>query len=363
VLAQLDEPDKWCLSRAMVKPDPTVDFPHWRQFFDRMPDDPDVFPAYIAAAYYNLTPKSRQVLYISQGGQGGKGEVCQSLTRLFGEQVCGFINAKQLDGQHFEANFVGKRLAFVPDCNNPSIILTGSLKGISGGDKVPVNQKFEPIRDAYIKCIVIVFSNFEPNIISEEHNYSRTLWVPLQDLPKNADGRHDIDVEYGAKLDAEWPGMLAHGLKMFWAKQKDMYEILSSPRLEAKKRARCHEYEQRYESVFNRFFVLDPTGRVDQAKVFDLLTGKPPEGAGMTHQEVGNWKRWLYARHDIEPAHNDSHRFYPGMRLQTASDRKRGPGADIDQTMDIPVSIVRGQGFTMASIGTAKPNGDARPHH
>ena len=351
---QLDDPG-WCLSRATIIPDAKVEFPLWWTFLSRL-NDPEAFGAFVGGAYFHLNPKGRQVLYVSEEGEGGKSEVLNELLRIMGTNVSKSIAALQLQGRHFTSAFVGCGFAVVPDNMNPRIIMTGSFKEITGGDATSVEPKFQAPRDVKLNCKGMIFSNLEPDISGERSNYSRTLWLKLQGLPKD----RVIDVTWGERLQAEAAGFLAWCLRCYEERCVGHYEIMLNKAAQTAKDNRVREFEEQYSHGFDRNFVADPDGRINASVVYEKLITRPPEGLGLTHEEIHRFKRWMRARHDIELSHSNGAHYYKGMRLRLPGDRHGETVNDnmLGETKD-------GAGFQMHGYTGPTPrktNGDAHAH-
>src|SRR4029077_5671011 len=106
-------------------------------------------------------------------------------------------------------HFVGKKLVVVGDNKNPSIIMSQQLKELLGDDPVVVNPKYQALYPALMECRLIIFSNYPPNISSEVHNQSRTLWIKLSRLTVPPDSTWD------SYYPAEMPGFLAYAQKCY----------------------------------------------------------------------------------------------------------------------------------------------------
>lgn len=313
---RMDEPG-WCLSRPTIRPDPTVPCPTWDSFFDRL-NDPDAGRAYVGGMYYHLNPKGRQVLCITDFGQTGKTQWLLALTRLMGENVTKSINHEQLKGKHFTAAFARKVFAIVPDNMNPKIIMTGAFKEITGHDRTSVEAKYQNPIDVEIQCKGIIIGNVEPDISHERSNQTRTLWLKQSPIVG------DVDPDWGDRLDAEAPGMLAKCLAAFHARCKDGYHIEPNDVVKAAMAAKVREFEERHQHVFDKFFVLDPKGRLDRGVLYEILSDRRGTGPGWSDNEIANFKRWLAARHDIYAAHDNGQHFYPGTRLKRHNDHLNG---------------------------------------
>jgi hypothetical protein len=250
--------DDWCLHRATVVPDSSMPFPHVRSFLDRL-NDAEAFGAYIAGIYFDLY-RGRQILYISDlKGLGGKSKLfTDAIMPLFGERITAALtHLKMSESPHASAHFVGKKLAVVGDNKNPSIIMSQAIKELSGDDKVVINQKNQPIYSTYLEVKLIILSNHKPNITSEPHNSSRTLWLELAplNLPEN-----QLDPTWGKKCAAEMPGFLAWALDCYRRRCLNDNVIEVNLAVDDAKQKRIDEYEDPFSLPFAKYFVHQPGG-------------------------------------------------------------------------------------------------------
>lgn len=328
------EDQGWCLSRASVAPDSSVLFPRWTSFIRRL-NDGDAFCAFVGGVYYGLNDGGRQILYISdRSGEGAKTQAMNALHRLVGDVVTAGFSGKQLEASvHSTAMFRGKRLAIIGDNNDPNIIMRGSLKGISGEDKVPIDEKYQPVFSTYLSCKIIITSNLEPNITHARHNISRTLWLQLAPLVTDA-----IDPDWGNKLDDEAPGFLAYCLECYRRRCPDNYEIQVNEAVQEAVQLKIEEFSERHSTLFDRLFVVKADGKLSASQFYEALATE----LRRDDHEIANFKRWMYEAHGIDRELHDGLHIYPGLAINHNRTRARFGGDD--ELMQ--GAEVKGEGFT-----------------
>ena len=123
--------DDWCVYRASVLPDASVDFPHIRSFLDRL-NDPRAFAAWWWGVYSGVN-KGRQSIYLWDArGEGAKSVILKTLGSLFGNRIyASFPTSVSLADGFTSSAFVNKKLVVIGDCKDSYILHRGMLKELS----------------------------------------------------------------------------------------------------------------------------------------------------------------------------------------------------------------------------------------
>ncbi len=321
--AQPDD-DRWCLHKITVRPDPTMPIPATNEFLDRL-NDPGAFAAYCYAIYAGRY-RGRQVLWVQGDGEDGKSTFMKAFATLFGVTAGSADWSIMKNAPQFVASlFVDRKFVSIPDNANAYLLMTEIFKSLAnpGADPVTVNVKYGKMYTTELEAHVCVMSNFAPEIIGERHNVSRTLWLTIDEFTG------DPDPNYGERLRAELPGFLAFGERCYAERCKDDYEIKVNEAVRKAVAERISDSNERFEIIFEKHFVLDPTGSMERAEFRDILKDEER----FNNQEIGNFKRWLWFAHNVKAVQGtDNSRRYRGIRRLKQSDMrakiKIGGGTD-----------------------------------
>ncbi|MGA4555683.1 DUF5906 domain-containing protein [Methylorubrum aminovorans] len=312
--AQPDQ-DAWCLHKMSVRSDPSMPTPATDQFLERL-NDCEAFAAWlygIASGKY----RGRQVLWIEGDGEDGKSTFMMAFASLFGTTAGSADWATMKNAPQFVAGlFVDKKFVYVPDNANPYLLMTEIFKTLAnpGADPVTVNQKYGKMYTTTLEAHVAVLSNHAPEISGERHNVSRTLWLRL------AEFTGERDPNYGARLRAELPGLLAYGEKCYAKLCQNDYVIAVNDAVQAAMAERIADTNETFELLFEKNFVLDPAGTISRSEFRDILK----EEARLSNQEIGNFKRWLRTAHKVEAKQGTTGaRSYRGIRRIQAADMRK----------------------------------------
>jgi len=337
--------DTWCLSRATVRPDPSVPFPHIQGFLDRL-NDPQACAAYIWGLYSGAY-KGRQILYVSDTeGENGKSSFFRAVLALFGEQVTASLNWRIVSGStHASAHFTGKKVVIIGDNKNPAILMSQSMKELSGDDLTMINPKGLPAYSTYLECRPIVSGNCEPLITSERHNRSRTLWLKLAPLQVAA-----RDPEWVTHYPAEMPGFLAYGARCYAERCVNDYEIAVNPVVQAAVTLKIMETESEFAVPFDEHLVADPEGRLTD-KAWQRLVR---EELHLDKGHAANFLSWI--ERTFPQAHKTQQRDgrgwqITGIRLKKAREKSGG----VDASMSPGPKSYAGQGHVIMPSLLAGP--------
>jgi len=321
--AQLHD-DCYCLGRAIVQPDASVPMPFFSTFLDRM-NDKEAFAAWFWGIYSDCYT-GRQSPYISDPtGLGAKSSAARALEKLFnhgippGEErprITAALNWNILrESSHASSHFDGKKFVWIGDNKNPNILMSQAVKELLGDDMAQLNPKNLPAYSAYLKAKLMVLANPEPNITSEKHNTSRTLWIKLAAL-EIAD--KDVSTEFAKHFDAEMPGFLAFGKACYEQRVTNNTIITVNQAVTDATALKIAEYEDQFTIPFAEYFKLDEDGTVAAPKLAEIAYNE----LHWNEHKYGHFKAWLERTFEI--VKSKSHRggwCYKGMRVKTGSDQ------------------------------------------
>lgn len=311
------QPDQegWCLHRITVRPEPSMPIPATQEFLDRL-NDAEAFAAWLFGIYSGKY-RGRQVLWIEGDGEDGKSTFMKAYASIFGPTAGSADWSMMKNAPQFVAGlFVDKKFVYIPDNANPYLLMTEIFKSLAnpGADPVTVNQKYGKMYTTELEAHVAVLSNYEPEISGERHNVSRTLWLKLAEFV----GERDPD--YGARLRAELPGMLAYGEKCYAKLCRNDYVIEVNDAVRAAVAGRIADTNEAFEILFEKNFILDPAGTISRSEFRDILKDE----ARLSNQEIGNFKRWLKTAYKVEAKQGTSGaRSYRGIRRIQPSDMRK----------------------------------------
>jgi uncharacterized protein DUF5906 len=286
--------DDWCVYRARVLPDASVDFPHFRSFLDRL-NDPCAFAAWWWGVYSGRN-KGRQSIYLwDQRGEGAKSVILKTLGSLFGNRIyASFPTSVSLADGFTSSAFVNKKLVVVGDCKDSYILHRGMLKELSGDDLSWINAKYQQPYSTHLECRVVIASNHAPFIIGQAHNTSRTLFLIVSPLTiKN----EDRDVEYGDKCQRELPGFLHYARECYSELCPNHYAIRTNQAVEQATLLRIAQCESVHAETFAEHFVVDQQAVLHSKQ----WNGKMKELKMQTHQ-AADFLEWIKA---MVPSHTE----------------------------------------------------------
>jgi hypothetical protein len=308
----------WCLQRASIRPDAAIAFPNIRMFLDRL-NDGAAFSAWWYGAYSGRN-KGRQMLYIfDRQGQGGKSKILGTLAEsLFGNRIyTSFPPTANFASTHMTSHFVGKRLVVIGDNKDAYVLHRGTLKEISGDDKLYVDPKYQQPFSTTIECRVCVAANVAPFIINAVHNTSRTLFLVLEPLTI-AD--QDRDVAYAEKCAAELPGFLAYAQAQYERLCPNDYAIETNDAVKAATELRIQHCATMHVAVFEEYFVPDPQGSLTHRDWTHVLREMK-----LDRHKGEDLFQWILASHNVTQfamPNKGGGWYLDGIRLKTATDKR-----------------------------------------
>lgn len=352
--------DCYCLGRAIIQPDPTVLWPHFATFVERL-NDPRAFAAWFFGIYSGRY-RGRQMLYISdQTGEGGKSTAFGTLEGLFnmvvdpitgqpikrlGSPITASLNPNIVkNSTHASSHFKGKKFVWIGDNKNASILMSQVAKELSGDDMAMLNPKHLAPSSAYLDAFLAVLSNTPPNISSERHNQTRTLWLILSPLTVPED---QVSRNFAKQYQSEMPGFLAYGEECYNELCSKDTKIRVNAVVQAATALRVADFEASFSLPFEASFVLDPEGRVTMAELDGLAREQRWD-----EYRINDFKHWIERTLGLHKIRSGRGWYYQGIRMKSRGGwRDSGSGGSYsnqsqgDDLMDDAAEVV-GDGFKL----------------
>jgi hypothetical protein len=196
----------------------------WPAFLERL-SDKEAFCAYIWSLYEQKN-RGRQLLYFyGRDGQEGKSLFTEMLSHKFGKDYTAILNGSSFsDNNKFDlASAVGKRVGIVPDSNISNFVQYSSVKKITGGDSIKIEEKFKNPIDVKLDIKLIVTSNMEPTLDDTSSQTSRILFIRIV-RPKPGEKIQKEIME----TDKEWNLFLQYCKYCYKIRCPDNYNIISN---------------------------------------------------------------------------------------------------------------------------------------
>lgn len=208
------QPSDLITLHAGVAYEPDADCPRWLQFLDEVFEDPAIIEFVQRFCGYCLTGRtSEQILVMCYGkGRNGKGRLLTALRGVLGEYsaVLPFSSLIQSRKGHEASNDLaaiqGKRLVTASEVNEGARLNEARIKALTGEDPITARFLYAEFGtfDPMAKYILAV--NSKPVVRDDSDGFWRRVrLIPFEKQFKGEDCDPDLD----AKLELEWPGILA----------------------------------------------------------------------------------------------------------------------------------------------------------
>jgi putative DNA primase/helicase len=201
-----------------VAPDPSCPIPLWKAFLDRVcKDDIEYINFLQRIVGYALTGLTREhALFFCYGtGANGKSTFINAVTGCIGDYhrvapIEAFTASKNDRHPTELAALRGARLVTAVETEEGRRWAESKIKSLTGGDKIParfMRQDFFEYEPAFK---LLIGGNHKPGLRTVDEAIRRRLHL----LPFTADiPPEKRDEKLGEKLQAEWPGILAWGIR------------------------------------------------------------------------------------------------------------------------------------------------------
>lgn len=255
----------------------------WDDFILRCGANGKAFMAY-TWGLFEKNFKGPQYLILRGAGNDGKGSYTEWLQDIIGHNAVCSLSAKD---DYWVAQCVGKRVAFWPELNATSEIMTSEFKCITGGDPVTVTQKYEKAITARLDVRFIISTNKSIAITGSDAEKRRIILVDL--APRSA----QID-DYKIKIKEETSAFL------FKCRQAYL-ELYDEKALTIKCDHEAFEqhaasFEDEYELLFETYFKSAPGMRIKAVEVTEMIT----KYKAYDRNFKSNFKEWLERKKGVE---------------------------------------------------------------
>lgn len=277
--------------------------PSWDEFTCRL-TDPEGFMAFIWSCYEERN-RSRQFIWLHGDGQDGKSVVLRVLAKSFGKAAGAIGNASLREPRFLLAALYGKRIVTYADSKNARFTMSEQLRNITAGDHVSVERKGKDPFDAFMYVKLLIGSNHEPEITSQDSDVSRLIYLKV----KPSKRRDDLTWE--PKLVKELPAFLWSCREEYCRRCPEHGDIALSQ--EAKDAvAEAHkDFEERFLSDFEAMFVAYPPGELKAHEVREAL-----ERRRYTTFDIKDWKVWVKRTHAVVVERTNAGIVYKGLRFR-----------------------------------------------
>jgi hypothetical protein len=101
-----------------------------------------------------------------------------------GDAVTSSVAPNKYNLKNFTAQFVGKRVGLFPDAANLDFMGTQEFKMMTGGDLVPIDEKYEKGYSRRLNCKFIVSSNHKPSLNGQKSDARRLIYYEMPEVDK-----------------------------------------------------------------------------------------------------------------------------------------------------------------------------------
>lgn len=176
----------YCYNRADFNYIPGVkesDHPIIGQVF-RSKQNIDAVKAFIGSIFIPDSDISQCLLMYDPDGQRGKSKIMKAIGRCVGDAIASSSSPTGED-PFFTSQFEGKRIGIIPDAKNLDFMQDQDFKMMTGGDLVPINNKFGKKYNAKLSCKFIISSNVMPSINGKLCDTRRIIFYEPAALKKD----------------------------------------------------------------------------------------------------------------------------------------------------------------------------------
>ena len=307
--AQPDDED-FCLSRRTVVEDESQPFPDWERFLSGF-EDPEAFAAKIYAIVSGRDT-SRQALVVRSEGKTGKSCAMNAIKSIFGVSAKALAGSQVNQSSRFIAShYRDTALIYVPDTNSKTILLTETVKMLTGSDDVQYEVKFGGFGQYKANAKLVVFMNPRPLVLAEEHSISRCLYLEQTKIPFEDIGAD----EFTKRLEDQLGGFLAYGKKAFAHKWQNNKIVLNDKAQDTFNLLVGSEKQEFYDWL-GRYFVVGD----EEAEVSSLTVNKNLEKVkSLSRHERAQWREWLEDMEEITVRKTQRQTYYCGLALRTTA--------------------------------------------
>lgn len=147
--------------------------PYWDHIMSNIDCNAEALQAFIWSIFESDSEGQQYLWMYGQGGDG-KGSILRLINKIIGDDAFEGLNGKD---NHWLASCVGKRVGVFNDLTNTHLPLSSNFKQLTGGDKVPITNKYEKAYSAYLDTKLIITTNKNIMISSQESDLRRCIFV------------------------------------------------------------------------------------------------------------------------------------------------------------------------------------------
>lgn len=278
-----------------------METPTFDEFIGRCSNDKALM-AFIWSIFENKADRQQYVWIVGEGGNG-KSSFLRFLEKCLGTAYTAKSAGDAYQNRYFNAGFIGKRLGVFADANSRGFVSGERFKQLTGGDLVPIEDKYEKPYNARLDTKFILLSNNLPTLSGKAADLRRIILVNIgkfENKPMNEN-------EY---LDLWWSereGIL-YKCKEAYEELTHNHSIIECDHLDAEFLGKDSEFK--FESIMSRFFVLDENASIPAMEVWDTI-----RTSGMSHLvTMAEFKEYLQRAHKINTKRKGSSYVYQGIR-------------------------------------------------
>ena len=196
---------------------------------------------------------TQQTLVLHGEGQNGKSTLLNFIERSFEGAVTSSTSPSRGGMKNFTSSFVNKRVGMFPDADDLSFMRSQHFKMMTGGDLIPVDEKWGRRYTTRLSCKFVISSNKKPDLKGEKSDERRIIYYEMPQV---------------ARKDGRFLDKLLSQKEAIWRHLMDVYYEHSGPGGEipvdaAQLDAVLEENSEQEAEFFNEFFRLETDGFVD----------------------------------------------------------------------------------------------------
>ena len=294
----VNDDNERAFTRVRINPSDTAT-PYWDYVIGKIETNADAFQAYIWSIF-ETESKNQQYLWLYGEGGDGKGSVLRLINYIIGDQAFVGLSAKD---EYWTASCVGKRVAVFNDLTKSCIALSSEFKQLTGGDKVPIRNKYEKAYSAYLDTKIIITTNKNLMISSEESDLRRCIFVKFKKDQQKLE-------KFEENLRKEANGILLKCRESYYKLLSDSNHITCD--IEAAKEG-AKDFEIEYETIFHKNFVVEDGQEITLHQFYEIINTK----YGLNNFQYSEIKSWVIRTQKTES----------GEAVREVRRRQKGPQA------------------------------------
>lgn len=169
--------------------------------FDEMMSRTSNVPALKAwiGSLFDPDSERQQYCWIYGDGMNGKSSLAKFLQNIFEDSATSAQPPARFGDRFWSSQFLGKRLAVLPDCNDYTFVNSGLFKSHTGDDFIPIEEKNRGVYCVMPTWKFLILSNAKPSIEGEASAVRRAIYCEMQPIVT----KRVADRSYQARLAAE----------------------------------------------------------------------------------------------------------------------------------------------------------------